>query len=71
MGLLMLLFTVLVLAGIVFLVWFIAASLRPGRAAPPPAQAETPLDILGKRYARGEITTEQYQEMKRQLEGQR
>ncbi len=29
--------------------------------------AETPLDILKKRYAKGEITKEQFEEMKRNL----
>jgi putative membrane protein len=29
---------------------------------------ETPLDILKKRFARGEITEEQYEEMKKKLE---
>ncbi len=30
--------------------------------------AEKPLDILKKRFARGEITEEQYEEMKKKLE---
>jgi len=33
--------------------------------------SETPLDILKKRYARGEITKEQFQEMKKEIEGNR
>ena len=37
---------------------------RPGRSAEP---GETPLDILKRRYARGEISPEQFETMKRQL----
>lgn len=33
----------------------------------PPANRETPLEILKKRYARGEITKEEYREMKNNL----
>jgi len=29
---------------------------------------ETPLDLLKKRYAKGEITSEEYEQMKRELE---
>ena len=32
------------------------------------AHNETPLDILKKRYARGEITKEEYEKMRRDLE---
>ncbi len=34
----------------------------------PPTQAETHLDILKKRYARGEITKEEYDRIKKDLE---
>ena len=54
MGLGMLLFWVLILGGGVWL-------------AQTPAQGESPLDILKKRYSRGEITKEQFQDMKRDL----
>lgn len=37
--------------------------------APPAAPRETPLDILKARYARGEITPEQYAQMRKDLEG--
>ncbi len=33
----------------------------------PTANRETPLEILQKRYARGEITEEEYREMKNNL----
>jgi putative membrane protein len=31
--------------------------------------SETPLDILKRRYARGEITREQFEQMRRDIEG--
>jgi putative membrane protein len=57
------LFVVLLVAGIV---WLIQSMGKPGTQPPPPA-SETPLDILNRRYASGEITKKQYQEMKRDL----
>ncbi|GIV57893.1 MAG: hypothetical protein KatS3mg042_0806 [Rhodothermaceae bacterium] len=32
-----------------------------------PSRDESPLDILKKRYARGELTTEEYEERKKHL----
>jgi len=68
MGILMLAFWLLILAGIGFLIWFIVASLRPGQPVPPRIFGETPAEILKRRYASGEITTDQYEDMKRTLE---
>jgi len=52
----------------VLLIYFLVAGLRGGeRPAEPPR--ETPLEILQKRYARGEISREEYERMKRDLEG--
>ncbi len=44
---------------------FISRSNRPASSDLPPA--ETALDILKKRYARGEITKEQYDEMSHEV----
>jgi len=57
----MVLFWALVIGGIV---WLLAA-LRPREASRVP---EDPLAILRQRYARGEITREQYEEMRRDLQ---
>jgi len=65
----MMLFWLLILLGIIFFVWFLVESARRAAGGHPAAPHETPLQILQKRYARGEITREQYQEMKRELEG--
>ena len=37
------------------------------RAARPTLNNESPLDILQRRYARGELSAEQFETMKRQL----
>jgi putative membrane protein len=58
---LMIAFWVLVILGIVYLVKALA-----GRGASP--KEETALDILKKRYARGEIDAEEFARKKRDLE---
>lgn len=61
MALWMLLFWALVIGGIVWLF----SNLRPRETARVP---EDPLDILRRRYASGEITKDQYEEMRRDLQ---
>lgn len=59
-------FWLLVIAGVVWLVSALArGSAQPAANVPV---RETPLDILKARYARGEITKEQYDQLKRDLE---
>jgi len=56
-------FWVLVLAAIVaVLVWALAASRRSA------AGRESPEEILKRRYARGDITKEQFEQMRHDLE---
>ena len=54
----MLLFWVLVIVGIVALARSFGNSPAPGRGS---------LDILNERYARGELTRDQFEQMKRDL----
>ncbi len=54
---------VLVILGFVWLV----VALGRGSAVTPGANAQTPLEILKARYARGEITNEQYDELRQHL----
>ena len=63
---LMLAFWALLLGGIAMLaVWF----FRQGTpAAFGPQRPPSALDILNERFARGEITHEQYEEMRREIE---
>ena len=58
---LMIAFWVLVILGIVYLV-----KALTGRGASP--KEETPLDILKKRYAKGEIDAEEFARRKKDLE---
>ncbi|HMN73222.1 MAG TPA: SHOCT domain-containing protein [Rhodoblastus sp.] len=56
---------------VVFLAWLLLRDRRPRQAAgwtwPQAAAPESARDILDKRYARGEITKDQYEAMKRDL----
>ena len=57
----MLLFWALIILGIV---WLVKAVSRSGSH---PVEHESALDIARKRYARGEITKEQFEQIKRDL----
>ena len=57
----MLLFWALVILGIVWLVRSVS------RSGSHPVEHESPLDIARKRYARGEITKDQFEQIKRDL----
>ena len=59
----------LLIAGLVYLVRYLVLRTVRDSLHPSSSDRETPLDILKKRYARGEITAEQYHQMKRTLEG--
>ncbi len=57
---------------VIVIVW--AVQSRPMHAAPPPgamppAPRETPLDILARRFASGEISAEEYQKSRDLLQG--
>jgi len=54
------------IAVVVLIIWIIVNQNRKQNY--PLQQQETPLDILKKRYAKGEITKEQFDEMKNTLE---
>jgi len=68
-GLVMLLFWGIV---IVLAVWVIRALTRPERdrgvGGPSTLQENSAIEILKQRYARGEISREEYQNMRRDLE---
>ncbi len=63
---LMPLLAVLVVVGVGLLIWVLA---RGGSRQAPASTAtgETALDILKARYARGEITQEQFEQLKRDI----
>ncbi|HUU04566.1 MAG TPA: SHOCT domain-containing protein [Patescibacteria group bacterium] len=60
----MILFWILVIVGIVVLVKWIL-----GQKPPALPQGDAALDILKKRYAKGEISREDFERMKKDLEG--
>jgi putative membrane protein len=64
-GIMMLLFWVLIIIGAVWL--FQALARGGGLSTWSGPSRESPLDILKARYARGEISKEQFEEMKRTL----
>ncbi len=65
MLLFMLVFWGLVIAGVIALLRWVFGRSGPGGRPEPAARA---LDILKERYAKGEITREQFQAMRRDLE---
>ncbi len=61
----MLIIPILIIGGAV---WLVVTLVRGGQGPSLiTAHRETPLDILKARYARGEVTKEQFEEMKRDL----
>ena len=69
-GLMMLLFWGTVIA---LIVWAVQAGTRreAGPSPPPPAGGarQTPLDIARERYARGELSREEFEQIKKDLTG--
>ncbi len=52
---------------IALVVWGVIALVRRGTSASDTPQKRDPLDIARERYARGEITKEEFEEIKRNL----
>jgi putative membrane protein len=69
MGFFGLILMVLFWGGLIALgVWLVKAIFSPGQASHPPGgSAASPREILDQRYARGEITRTQYEQMKQDL----
>ncbi len=63
-GLMMVVFWVLVIGGGV---WLVVTLTRGTSTGAQRAAGQPPLDILKARYAKGEITKEQFDQMKRDL----
>lgn len=63
----MFLFWAAMLVGIVLLIRWLVTVSRPGRQPASNSRAESPLDILKKRYARGEITKQEFEEIRQDL----
>lgn len=54
-----------------FLIWLIVSlvSRSQDRREATPQETESPLEILKKRYARGEISKEEFEEKKKDIQG--
>ncbi|WP_202318669.1 SHOCT domain-containing protein [Archaeoglobus neptunius] len=65
-GLLWFILVVIPMLGIVFLLIYIVLRETKGEMA---KTEKTPLEILKERYARGEITEEEYRRIKEEMEG--
>jgi putative membrane protein len=59
-------FWVLIIAGIVALIRYLRS---PRTYEKPPRPEKTPLEVLKERYAKGEISKEEFERMKKDLEG--
>ncbi len=63
-------FLVWVLLAVVLILALRSALARPGERTPDPGRTEpreTPLEILQKRYARGDISREEYEQKRKDL----
>lgn len=63
-GVFMIVFWVAVIAGLFLLIRWVAATSRKGDRA---NGDDSPLEILKRRYARGEISKEEFERMKKEL----
>ena len=57
------LWLVFLIGAITLIIWFIYKLTKKGK------ESETPINILQKRYAKGEINKKQFEEMKKELRG--
>ena len=67
-GIVMVLFWALIIGGVALLVVWLIQQAGPATAGPPPSEGRA-LEILQERYARGEITREEYERMRQDLVG--
>lgn len=68
MMLMMLLLWIVIIAGIVLLIRWLVTAGHSGRATDVTHHTDTALDILNKRYARGEITKQEFEEIRQALQ---
>lgn len=59
---------ILIILIIILLVYIATKIIKPGATTPSGAGRETPLDIIKRRYAEGQITKEEFESMKKDLQ---
>lgn len=64
----MFIFWILIIVAVLFFVYWLVENGKIGGGAYN--KAESPLDILKKRYARGEIDKEQFESMRRDIDSE-
>ena len=66
----MVIFWIVVVVGILALIRWLSGQSQPGRISRPQAKEsfESALEILRKRYARGEITKDEFENIKKDIE---
>lgn len=52
---------------LIVIIWVIVNQLNKGKQDSQLSQSESALDILKKRYAKGELTKEQFEQMKKDI----
>ena len=52
---------------IALIIWGVVALVRRGSSTPDTSQKRDPLDIAKERYAKGEITKEEFEEIRKNL----
>ena len=52
---------------LIVIIWVIVNQLNKGKQGSQLSQSESTLDILKKRYAKGELTKEQFEQMKKDI----
>jgi len=65
MAIWMVVFWAAVIGGVILLIYWLSGQRRPAAVGAP----EDPMEVLKRRYARGEITREQFEQMRHDLEG--
>lgn len=68
MMLMMFLFWALLIAGLIFVIRWLITTGGSGRQGGAEHGSESAFDILQKRYARGEITKQEFEEIRRDLQ---
>jgi putative membrane protein len=60
-------FWLIIIVVIVWVVITLSKNVQKSRETQDSSQTESPLDILKKRYARGEISKEEFEQMKKDI----